>query len=433
MSYRRFGFAAVLAIALAAAPVSSLRPSSLTETSLARLDRLERLFREDRYFELSRALARAESEPSPELDFFRGAVDQAFNRLDSAVFRLDRYLEYAAAHPKPRFLREALTLLADACFRSGRYAKSAAAQLRIFDAFGAVLTEEEKAICRNEAALWSSFTDVPPPTAEIGGDSTIRTQDRHLPVRVNGREVFMAFDSGANLSVLCEGEAVRLGIVKRGVGVAIQSSTGNWVTGRAAVVPEIRLGEVVIRDAIFLIMPDEALALRRLPSGARSSGLLGAPILCALKEITETADGFVLIPASPSTGRARNMFFYGFMPIVEVVHRNRPLLMCLDTGAEATILHPTFLRLYRGEIESRSLPRKSLFRGIGGTRAVGTRFLDWFAFKTGGRDIALRRVVVQTQATNSYSLRFAGTLGLDVLTQCSQITLNFESMSFVIE
>jgi hypothetical protein len=127
------------------------------------------------------------------------------------------------------------------------------------------------------------------------------------------------------------------------------------------------------------------------------------------------------------------MFFSSFTPITEVMHRGVPLLMCIDTGSETTVLHPSFLRRYRGEIQPRSRQRKALLRGVGGVRLVKFRLLSEFDFRAGGRDVSLRRVAVQTEATNLLSYRFSGTLGLDFLSECSRLTLNFESMSFVLE
>ncbi|MCK7478087.1 MAG: hypothetical protein M0C28_12190 [Candidatus Moduliflexus flocculans] len=52
-------------------------------------------------------------------------------------------------------------------------------------------------------------------------------------------------------------------------------------------------------------------------------------------------------------------------------------------------------------------------------------------FRAGGKDFALRRVLVQTQETHSDSLRFHGTIGVDLLPLCSRMTMDFASMSFV--
>jgi len=45
----------------------------------------------------------------------------------------------------------------------------------------------------------------------------------------------------------------------------------------------------------------------------------------------------------------------------------------------------------------------------------------------------LRKIAVHTEVTHADTRYFHGTLGLDILAQCSRMTLNFESMSFILE
>ncbi|HYA48120.1 MAG TPA: hypothetical protein VEG35_00355, partial [Burkholderiales bacterium] len=75
--------AAVLSAALvAAAPAAG--PSSRERS----FDDLDRLYREGRFFELRDAVAGRSGIASPSLDFYRGAVDLAFNRVESGIARL---------------------------------------------------------------------------------------------------------------------------------------------------------------------------------------------------------------------------------------------------------------------------------------------------------------------------------------------------------
>ena len=56
------------------------------------VQRLARLYEASRYFELRDTLETLKNDPSIDVAFFRGAVDQVFNRLDSAVSRLQDYI-----------------------------------------------------------------------------------------------------------------------------------------------------------------------------------------------------------------------------------------------------------------------------------------------------------------------------------------------------
>ncbi len=421
--------AAALALFLAAAALAGPGRSRAQDP----IEPLVRLYRDCRYFELRDAVAKLENDTSVEMEFFRGAVDEIFNRLDSAVSRLRSYLRSTEKGPARMMAKEAWVLLADAFRRSGRYREAGEARREILDRFGPVLGQEEKTNCENQVGLWSALADIPPQAVEVGEDTTIRMTNRQFPVRVKDRTFFVGYDTGANLSVLYKSIADELGVVIYGPAIKIQSGTGQWVDGLTGVVPEMRLGSIIIRNAVFLVLPDEFFPSAVARFGVDRRGLLGAPILEGFKEITVTKAGDLIIPASPRPRPEQNMCFSGFMPVVEVLFRGARLSLSLDTGSTATHLYPPFFRRYRGEIASRSKLRKSTVGGVGSSVTVPIHVLDEFGFRAGGKDLSLRKIAVHTEVTHTDTRYFFGTLGLDILTQCSRMTLNFESMSFILE
>jgi hypothetical protein len=397
------------------------------------VSRLLTLYAGGRYFELRDTLAGMTGNPFPEIEFFRAAADNAFNRLDSAVRRIGDYLAGESPDSPRPLAKEAWILLADTYRRSGRYRESAEAQRTILDRFGNELSLSEKATRENQYNVWTVLSDVPAQSVEFAGDSVIRMESRHLPVRVADRIFYAAADTGCNLSVLYESLAVELGLNILEPGIAIQSGTGKWIDGRMAVLPEMRLGEVLIRNAVFLVLPDEFFPIHPVRPGFVRRALLGAPILVALKEVTETRDGFWIIPDAPPPRAEQNMCLFGFLPLVEVAHRGERMPFCLDTGSTATFLHPPYFQRYRAEIRARSRLRKTTMGGVGDERTVKIHFLDVFDFRAGGRSLSFKKVTVHTQVTHSSTGEFFGTLGRDLFNQCSRMTLNFVSMSFILE
>lgn len=420
-------------IAAALAFALSTHPSISSVHSTTDMQDLARLYEASRYFELRDALAALKEDTSVDLEFFRGAVDQVFNRLDAAVPRLRGFLAAAERGPKRMLAKEAWILLADAFRRLGRYREAAGAFRSVLDRFGPILDDDERASYEDQAGSWSSLAGIPPQSVEFTADSAIRMTNRLFPVAVGRRTFFVGYDTGANLSVLYKFIADELDIAIYGPAIRIQTGTGGWVEGRTGVVPELRLGSLVVRNAVFLVLPDKFFPSAKAPFGVDRRGLLGAPILEAFREFTETAAGELLVPAKPRPRSPQNMCFSGFMPVVEAFHRGSRLGLCLDAGAAATVLFPPFYRRHRGEIDARTGLREARVGGVGRSRTVRVRILDEFAFHAGGRDLALRKVMVQTQATHVDSRSFHGTLGVDILSQCSRMTLNFVSMSFILE
>jgi len=418
-----FFFAALAAAVLPASPEIIPDP----------LERVSSLFAEGRYFELQEALSALNNDSPAETEFYRGAVDQVFNRLDSAVLRLEKYLRNAENRAVPRRDKEARLLLADAYYRQGRYGESAEAYRQILARYGPTLDAAEKDGCENQAGFLETLAKFPAPSVSVKDDTTIGMTDRRFPVQVGARTVQFEYDTGSSVSVLSWSAAATLSVPMQGPPVKIQTGTGEWVDGRVGIVPEMRMGSVIIRNAAFLILPDETFLPMKLQPGDKRGGLLGMPLLTALKEFTETRDGDLIIPARPRPRIGQNMGLSGFRPFVEVLYRGERLYLCLDTGADKTVLYPPFFRLYQAWIKNRTRPRKTLVDAFGGSRAVPIYMLDEFAFTSGQKSLALRRVSVQTKATHAGSRVFHGNLGLDILRQCARITFNFESMSFILE
>ena len=116
-----------------------------------------------------------------------------------------------------------------------------------------------------------------------------------------------------------------------------------------AVASDLQIGRAHVQHVIFLVLPDSALFIGPLKYQIR--GLLGLPVLRALRRVGLAANGDLRIePGRTATGTP-NLFFDGKSAIVEVRHGNRRAQMFLDTGANASALYPSFrTTLTKGEI-----------------------------------------------------------------------------------
>jgi hypothetical protein len=67
---------------------------------------LGRLYKDHRYFELRDAVVATKDAPETEMEFYQGAVDAVFNRLESAINHLRIYLEGDGAAGRDLVLRK---------------------------------------------------------------------------------------------------------------------------------------------------------------------------------------------------------------------------------------------------------------------------------------------------------------------------------------
>lgn len=119
-----------------------------------------------------------------------------------------------------------------------------------------------------------------------------------VPIEIGGNTECMIFDTGANLSTIIESEAVRLGLQIIDAPFDVGSITGNSVKARIGVAKYLKSGNVEFQNVAFIVFPDKALYIE--PIKYQIKGIIGYPVINALREITIIKDKQISVPAKPS-------------------------------------------------------------------------------------------------------------------------------------
>lgn len=172
-----------------------------------------------------------------------------------------------------------------------------------------------------------------------------------IPVSVNGREHSFWLDTGASLSVLSSSVAEAAGVRSRGGRSGRgETSTSRTIEARPALVDELRLGSLTVRNHPVGIVADRDLELRvaGLPL-VRIQGVIGWPIFHRLVvEIDYAANRTTFSRAESAPRAERNLFWLGYPMVLARAGEGRPLLLGLDTGAAATrLMDPGLAKLGR--------------------------------------------------------------------------------------
>jgi hypothetical protein len=254
-------------------------------------------------------------------------------------------------------------------------------------------------------------------------------QDSHVPLTINGFEIALTYDTGADLSVLIMSLAKKLGIGIIDVPIQVGTITGEKIDARVGVAADLRIGNMTVRHALFLVMKDEYFYIPEIKR--QIQGVLGFPVLAAMREVTFTRKGELLIPSVPQTQGEQNLALSGFKPLIEGHYRGKRLTFVLDTGANRSDLWPPFLEILPDEIKDSAELRTERFRGAGSRREVKAYSLGDLVLKISGQDITFRRIPVFTEYTTENSRFFYGNLGQDLVRQFPSLTINFENMCVV--
>jgi hypothetical protein len=391
-------------------------------SNLAAAD-LDQLLQTHRFFELRRQLAQPGSE-SAETLFYRGVLECRFGQETSGIAKLQHVL---TTNPSQAMARRSHEELAEAFERMGRYKESSeqlAEALRLTPK-----DDSEYASNENDGLLMDSLSDVTPQRVDFGNDVPIRATRNPLgswnvPVEVNRVPGQWIFDSGANLSTVTESEARRMGLSVVETKAYVYGSTGVKNRMRLAFAKELQFGAARVQNVVLLVLPDASLNVG--PAHRyRISGILGVPVLRSLGSVGISKEGTVRIhdrqAAAPG---AANLFFDGEDPFVEIGHDRHLLQMFIDTGANTTVIYPSFrFALTREEIR-RLQTKRERRAGAGGSIQRQAQRLPALRLDLLDKPVDLKKVSLEPEAPpNSHD---DGVIGMDAL--WGGFRIDFEAM-----
>jgi len=377
------------------------------------------------YFTMRERLIRMSG--SPDRLVAEAAVLNAFNQPAASNEAIDRLLASSEVDDE---LRLELTRIQRANFiRLHRFddAYRAAREALLLPPNSA----EKRRDDQNIEIFLRALRDVAPQTAVIGGTSEVRPDSAgHYPILINGHTRAFALDTGANFSVLMRSEAAALGLEIRPAGFQVGTSTDINMLADVAIADSVRIGSVRYRNVVFLVFNDRALTF---PNEFEIRGLIGFPLIEAMREVHFLEDGSLQIPARPVVPAVGNLALDGLDPLIQVRWRRSDLICRLDSGANKTAFYEPFYRRFKVIIDRTGEPHRSQTGGVGGVREFDVRVLPRTRITVGTRTVHLEDVRVHVEPLLADEKNYLDcNVGRDVLEQFGEYALNFESMSLVL-
>jgi hypothetical protein len=354
--------------------------------------------------------------------FYRGMVESRFGQEPKGIADLTRFL---ASQPSPDRRRMAYEELAAALVREGRYGE---AGRNVTEALRLTLADE-RTDNANKQKLYAALADIPPQSVAFEENVPVRATFNDLgswnvPVDVNGREGQWIFDTGANWSTLSAGEAERLGLEIRESDASVGGSTGKRNALRLAVANDLRIGRAHLKHVIFLVLSDDSLFIS--PLKYQIHGILGLPVIRALRRVGIAANGDLRIEPGRAARGTPNLFFDGLSPILEVRHDDRRMQMFLDTGANASLLYRSFRSALTTDEIAGLTAREEQTGGAGEILVRRTEAVRTLRLFVSGRPTNLSDVSLLTTAPEGDARYRDGVLGTDALR--SGFMLDFRAM-----
>lgn len=361
-------------------------------------------------------------------DFYAGEVACAFN--DTATCE-DKFKKVLALEPKSTAAKQIHHILAYAALREGRYGRS----LNEIDALLAIDPNDGDA--KSTRPFIEALSHFPDQAARASGTSkaSVQMDGGKLPLLINGNKASYFFDTGANLSTLSESEALRFGMEIQ----EIQSDggskdvNGNKVLLRIASAKSLALGGMELSNVAFLVASNDQKPFVDMEPGQR--GLIGLPVLRAFGSITWTREGVFEVDRSPAPANlsAANICFDGLNLITQAWFDRHALPFQLDTGAETSDLWPKFTDIARDLIRKSGTHESHTVTGMGGAQKFEATSIPKVMLELGGNSVVLQPGHILKIQQGTASKWFYGNLGLDLLRQAQHVTIDFRTMTLVLD
>ncbi|MBS1563978.1 MAG: retropepsin-like domain-containing protein [Bacteroidetes bacterium] len=294
-----------------------------------------------------------------------------------------------------------------------------------------VLDSAETGDLKNSAIIWHGLQQTPAQITMIKADTRIGYRRDlagliNIPVRFGDSSYDFVFDTGANLSVISESYAQKTRMRILNNAFDVRAITGLQVKARLGISEAFSIGDITVRNAVFIVFPDSALSFA---NGAyKINAILGFPVIEQLREIHIRQDKTMFIPANASDTALRNFGLDELLPVLGVGYWKDTLAFSFDTGAQQTFLNKPFYTRYRAMVDSSGQPFTMRFGGAGGSTSAPAFNLQNVSFSIGRQTALLKRVVVKTVSNTPKDTYYYGNMGQDVMRQFGEMVINFRYM-----
>lgn len=358
--------------------------------------------------------------------YINAFLNNAFNKLAASNNNINLLL---SNNNFPDSLRAKLwEIKADNHLKLYEYKEAKEALATLLKNYKKHLNKKEVEDTENSLTLWAALENEPKQEIKIIESVQLKLKKdkaglKNLKISSGADSIDFIFDTGANLSTVTRSTAQQLNMKIIPTDIKVGTITGEKVNAQLAVCPVLYIGTVVIRNAIFLVMADEGLAYPQIDY--QIHGIIGYPIIEAMKEIQISKDGyFVVNKEKTKIDAASNMAMNALTPLIYINGKH----FTFDTGADKTILYSNYFNEYKNNIEQYHNLQTVSFAGAGGKKEFKGYKIN-LDLKIYDKHINLTDISVLKDKTNDQDKETVyGNIGQDLINQFHKMTINFEQM-----
>jgi hypothetical protein len=313
------------------------------------------------------------------------------------------------------------------------YKNAAASGKQVMQQFKTVFDEKKILAIENKNTIYEGLAETPYQKTILPQNPIIQfKRDKvgliTIPVATGSINYDFIFDTRAGMSTIMKSYARKLNLRMLGVRYLEGSGvTGNTFEAELAVADSLMIGNVKVFNVVFQVLPDEILSFPSI--GYSLNGIIGFPVIVQLRRLRIHNNGTITIPTAENhTLPNQNLAFNESAMVVRAGADNDTLSFYLDSGATSSELFSNYFVEKESKVKQAARIDTVEVGGVGGIKKKQVYTLPTFSLRIGDKDGLLKNIQVLTTPTYP-GQKYYGNLGQDLLSQFSEITLDFDGMS----
>jgi len=312
-----------------------------------------------------------------------------------------------------------------------QYAKAAEVCRTVVADCQHVLDSAQKAGYQNGYRMYAALQNVKPQIMHLHRGAQIPARrnsadNLEVPVDYKGFKDEFIFDSGANMSLISDSCATKMGMEIIESDITVGTSTDLSVQVKLAVADSLYVGDILFENVVFTVAPEAAMSFPE--DSFYIHGVIGFPVFHQMGEIRMPKEGAIIVPETPTDRPLNNMFLMnGKFPVVQMLSGGDTLLLTFDTGARRSELSSGYYERHKAAVEQQSERQSHKSGGIGETVVVPVYKLRNFPFTIGSKSSILPEMLVMVEHID-FTKSIDGNLGQDIIMQFDTLVMNFKYM-----
>ena len=337
-----------------------------------------------------------------------------------------------------------IQLLADNSLKIQNYKQVASIYKQLIDQLKESVDTDFLITFEGRHKIYSALQNVPP--MEV----TYKKKREKIPIKqdlvglltlpvsssTNTTTLDFVLDAGAGFSMIEEKYIDDFGIKILSDSITVTSGTLSSAYAKIGVTEEINIGNITIRNVVFLISPNKLITIEenfRYPN-YEIKGIIGFPIMKALENITISKKELKISKSKINSQLNSNMMIHNnclFIQAYDYASRI-PLCFQFDNGSANSSLSSLYLS--KTMEKNQNLPLDSIeITSYGGSQIFRVLKKNNFSCQIGSKQVVFPVIDIYVDDVNLTNLPIDGVIGKDVILKNKHIHFNFVNMHFYIK